>query len=134
MTKDAKGGWRVTMDVISTERPYLRYGPDRILVSAKALPRALNIGDGLSGLVHLRPQSGPMRSGNYDFAFYNYYRGIGANGFLLGKADIVPMAAATGSTTTILMTIANIRQQLTQRIVRNIKGEPGDIAASLIKG
>jgi hypothetical protein len=69
MTKDAKGGWRVTMDVISTERPYLRYGPDRILVSAKALPRALKIGDGLSGLVHLRPQSGPMRSGNYDFAF-----------------------------------------------------------------
>ncbi|ATU91627.1 hypothetical protein B5P45_06245 [Phyllobacterium zundukense] len=134
MTKDAKGGWRVTMDVISTERPALRYGPDRIVISAKALPRALKNGDGLSGLVHLRPQSGPVRSGNYDFAFYNYYRGIGANGFLLGKADIVPVASAAGSTTTIFMTIADIRQQLTQRILRNIKGEPGDIAASLITG
>jgi hypothetical protein len=73
------------MDVISTERPSLRYGPDRIVVSAKTLPRAVKIGDGLAGLVHLRPQSGPVRPGNYDFAFYNYYRGIGANEFLFGK-------------------------------------------------
>jgi predicted membrane metal-binding protein len=32
------------------------------------------------------------------------------------------------------MAIANIRQQLTQRILHNIKAEPGDIAASLITG
>ncbi|TDQ34497.1 uncharacterized protein DUF4131 [Phyllobacterium brassicacearum] len=69
MAKDAKGGWRVTMDVISTTRPALRYGPDRVVVSARALPRNVKIGDGLSALVHLRPQSGPVRPGNYDFAF-----------------------------------------------------------------
>jgi ComEC/Rec2-related protein len=134
LTKDAKGGWRLTMDVISTARPELRYGPDRIVISAKALPRALKIGDGLAGLVRLRPQSGPMRPGNYDFAFYNYYRGIGANGFLLGKAEMVHVSADTGPTAAVLLTIANIRHQLTQRILRNIDGEPGDIAASLITG
>lgn len=134
MTKDAKGGWRLTMDVISTARPALRYGPDRVVVSAKALPRAVKLGDGLTGLVHLRPQSGPMRPGNYDFAFYNYYRGIGANGFLLGKAEMVPVSVDPGPAAAILLTIANIRHQLTQRILRNIKGEPGDIAASLITG
>lgn len=134
LTKDATGGWRLTVDVMSTTRPELRYGPDRIVISARALPRALKIGDGLAGLVRLRPQSGPMRPGNYDFAFYNYYRGIGANGFLLGKAEMVSVSADSGPTAALLMTIANIRHQLTQRILRNIKGEPGDIAASLITG
>ncbi len=105
MAKDAKGGWRVTMDVISTTLPALRYGPDRVVVSARALPRNVKIGDGPVRLVHLRPQSGPVRPGNYDFAFYNYYRGIGANGFLLGKADIVPVTAATRPA--ILVAIAN---------------------------
>lgn len=132
MSKDAKGGWRVTMDVISTAQPTLRYGPDRVVVSARALPRNVRIGDGLSGLVHLRPQSGPVRPGNYDFAFYSYYRGVGANGFLLGKVSVVAVPAATRPA--ILVAIANIRQQLTLRILHNIKGEPGDIAASLITG
>lgn len=132
LAKDAKGGWRVTMDVVSTTQPALRYGPDRVVVSAKTLPLAVKIGDGLSGLVHLRPQSGPVRPGNYDFAFYNYYRGIGANGFLLGKANVVSVPAA--SRPAMLVAVANIRQQLTARILQNIKGEPGDIAASLITG
>ncbi|CAN7458091.1 ComEC/Rec2 family competence protein [Phyllobacterium sp. LjRoot231] len=134
MSRDAKGGWRLTMDVISTARPALQYGPDRITVSARSVPRDLRVGDGLAGLVHLRPQSGPVRPGNYDFAFYNYYRGVGASGFLLGKLETVPVALDTGPVATTLMAIANIRQQLTQRILRNIRGEPGDIAASLITG
>lgn len=134
MARDAKGGWRVTVDVIATERPALRFGPDRVVISARTLPQGVKVGDGLKGLVHLRPQSGPVRPGNYDFAFYNYYRGIGANGFLLGKPDMVAVPAKSGIVASALLTIANIRQQLTQHILANIKGEPGDIAASLITG
>lgn len=134
MSRDAKGGWRLTMDVISTARPALKYGPDRVTVSARSVPRNLKVGDRLKGLVHLRPQSGPMRPGNYDFAFNNYYKGVGASGFVLGKLEIVPVASDTGPVATILLVIANIRQQLTQRILHNIRGEPGDIAASLITG
>jgi ComEC/Rec2-related protein len=134
MSRDAKGGWRLTVDVISTARPALKYGPDRVAVSARSVPRNLKVGDGLKGLVHLRPQSGPMRPGNYDFAFYNYYKGVGASGFVLGKLETVPVASDTGPVATILLAIANIRQQLTQRILHNIRGEPGDIAASLITG
>ncbi len=57
MAKDAKGGWRVTMDVISTTRPALRYGPDRVVVSARALPRNVKIGD---GPVRSRPSATPV--------------------------------------------------------------------------
>jgi competence protein ComEC len=134
MSKDATGGWRVTMDVVSTQRPSLRYGPDRVTVSARSMPHNLRVGDGLSGLVHLRPQSGPVRPGNYDFAFNNYYKGVGASGFVLGKLEKVPVAADAGFVAKALLTVANIRHQLTQRILRNVKGEPGDIAASLITG
>lgn len=134
LAKDANGGWRVILDVIGTERPSLRYGPERIAVSARHLPRDLSIGDGLKALVHLRPQSGPVRPANYDFAFNNYYRGIGANGFLLGlpqKANVAPKA---GIAAAAFLTISNIRQQLTHRILKSIKGEPGDIATSLVTG
>ncbi|MHC1548995.1 ComEC/Rec2 family competence protein [Phyllobacterium sp. K27] len=134
LAKDAKGGWRLTLDVIETERPSLRFGPDRIAVSARRLPRDLRIGDGLKALVRLRPQSGPVRPGNYDFAFYNYYRGVGANGFLLGLPKKVDIAPKSGIWATAFLMISNIRQQLTHRILHRIKGEPGDIATSLITG
>lgn len=134
ITKDAKGGWRITMDVLATERPSLRFGPDRVVVSARKMPRDITVGDGLHGLVHLRPQSGPVRPGNYDFAFYNYYRGIGANGFMLGSPVKIDVLAKPGLLAGGLLTVSNIRQQLTQRILHNIKGEPGDIATSLVTG
>lgn len=134
LAKDAKGGWRVTLDIMGTERPPLRYGPKRIAVSARHLPPDLRIGDGLAALVYLRPQSGPVRPGNYDFAFYNYYRGIGANGFLLGMPKKVDIAPKAGIWAAAFLTISNIRHQLTHRILRSIKGEPGDIATSLVTG
>ncbi len=134
LAKDANGGWRVTLDVLETQRPALRYGPERIVVSARNLPRDLMIGDGLKALVHLRPQSGPVRPGNYDFAFYNYYRGIGASGFLLGSPEKAAVAPKPGLLAATLLAVSNIRQQLTHRILHSIKGEPGDIATSLVTG
>ncbi|MEK1891198.1 MAG: ComEC/Rec2 family competence protein [Phyllobacterium sp.] len=134
MARDARGSWRITLEVLATERPLLRYGPSRVVISARSLPTGIKIGDGLKGLVRLRPQRGPVRPGNYDFAFNNYYRGIGANGFLLGKGEIVAAPTAAGIGVKAWQMMANIRQQLTQRVLYRIRGEPGDIAASLITG
>ncbi|WP_210278206.1 ComEC/Rec2 family competence protein [Phyllobacterium myrsinacearum] len=129
-----RGGWRVTMDVVATERPQLRYAPARLVVSVRALPLDADIGSGLSGLVHLRPQSGPVRPGNYDFAFHNYYRGIGGSGFFLGKPEAVHLAEPPDAATRMLFMIAGMRQALTDRILGHIPGETGAIAASLITG
>ncbi|QND52784.1 ComEC family competence protein [Phyllobacterium sp. 628] len=134
ISQGEKGGWRLTMDVIATERPQLRFAPERLTISARSLPPDIHIGGGVRGLVHLRPQSGPVRPGNYDFAFYNYYRGIGGNGFFLGKPESLQLADPPGITAEILITVAAMRQQLSSRIQRNIHGEPGAIAASLITG
>ncbi|SFJ13392.1 ComEC/Rec2-related protein [Phyllobacterium sp. CL33Tsu] len=134
MARDARGGWRVTLDIIATERPTLRYSPQRVVVSARSVPAGMKIGAGLQGLVHLRPQRGPVRPGNYDFAFNNYYKGVGANGFFLGKPQLAATPVDEAIASQAWQTVANIRQQLTQRVLSRIKGEPGDIAASLITG
>jgi ComEC/Rec2-related protein len=129
-----RGGWRVTMDVMVTERPLLRYAPARLVVSVRALPPGASIGSGLRGLAHLRPQSGPVRSGNYDFAFHNYYRGIGGSGFFLGMPEAVQLEEPPDIATRILFMVAAMRQGLTDRILHHIPGEAGAIAASLITG
>jgi ComEC/Rec2-related protein len=134
LSRTAKGRWRLTLDVIATERPVLRYGPARVVLSARNLPKDAEIGDGLKALVHLRPQSGPVRPGNYDFAFYNYYRGIGANGFVLGMPEKVTVTPESGILAAGLLAVSTLRQQLTRRILRHITGEEGDIATSLITG
>lgn len=134
MARGERGTWRITLDVLATERPALRYSPERIAVSGRALPANLHIGDGLKGLVHLRSQHGPLRPGNYDFAFNNYYRGIGANGFFLGKPEAAAVPPPTGYATAIWQIVARMRQQLTARILTRIDGEPGEVAASQITG
>ncbi|PRD58652.1 ComEC/Rec2-related protein [Phyllobacterium myrsinacearum] len=134
INRAGRGGWRVTVDVIATERPQLRYAPARLVVSARALPADAAIGSGLRGLVHLRPPSGPVRSGNYDFAFHNYYRGIGGSGFFLGRPEAVALPEPADLTTRTLLMVATMRQTLTDRIAGHMPGETGAIAASLITG
>lgn len=129
-----RGGWRLTMNVVATERPHLRYAPARLVVSTRTLPADAAIGGGVRGLVHLRPPSGPVRPGNYDFAFHNFYRGIGGSGFFLGRPEAIPLAKPADITTRMLFMVAAMRQGLTDRILGHMPGEAGAIAASLITG
>ncbi|NKC22168.1 DUF4131 domain-containing protein [Ochrobactrum oryzae] len=75
------GSWRITLDVLQTERPKLRFPPKRVRINARDIPASTSIGSGLTGFVRLRIPSGPVRPGNYDFSFHAYFNGIGANGF-----------------------------------------------------
>lgn len=134
MEQNEKGGWRVTLDVLSTARPTLRYGPDRIRVSARDLPASADIGSGLSGLVRLRAQSGPVRPGNYDFAFHGYFNGIGANGFFLGTPKGTAVPPPDGIAARLHLWIGALRQGITESIISSLEGEQGAIAAALITG
>ncbi|PRD42244.1 competence protein ComEC [Phyllobacterium phragmitis] len=134
MEQNASGGWRVTLDVLSTARPKLRYAPDRIRVSGRDLPATAEIGSGLTGLVRLRAQSGPVRPGNYDFAFHGYFNGIGANGFFLGTPKGAVIPPPEGFVSHVRLSIAALRQGITESIVSSLEGEEGAIAAALITG
>jgi ComEC/Rec2-related protein len=134
MEQNIEGGWRVTLDVLSTAQPKLRYAPQRIRVTARDLPAAADIGSGLSGFARLRAQSGPVRPGNYDFAFHAYFNGIGANGFFFGTPKSVTVPPPQGFQSGLSLWITALRQDIAMAIMSNLGGEEGAIAAALITG
>ncbi|MCZ2204182.1 ComEC/Rec2 family competence protein [Bartonella sp. A05] len=129
-----KGGFRLNVDVLKTEKPALDHGPDRVRLVAKHLPNGLVAGDGLYGKVGLRALSGSVYPGSYDFSFHNYFKGIGAQGMYLGK----PVKISVPQPDTILgiasQKIENLRMKMTQRILTGIGGKAGDVSAALITG
>jgi ComEC/Rec2-related protein len=128
------GRVRLTVDVQSTMRPKLRYQPDRIRVSAKKIPSNMRPGSGIAGLVRLFPARGPLTPGGYDFAFENYFDGIGANGFFLGTPKIGPRQQVAGFTVLADEAIQNFRLDVYERITATLRGETGEIAAALVTG
>ncbi len=129
-----RGGFHLVLEVLNTKNPILYYGPHRIRLSARHLPYGLAIGDGLYGRVKLRALSGSVRPGSYDFSFHNYFKGIGAQGFYLGKPRKIWVAQSDRIWSIILQKIEKLRTNMTQRIRIVLNGEKGSVAAALITG
>lgn len=129
----ASGRTRYTIDVEITQRPLLRYAPDRVRVTARADP-GIAAGERIHGVVRLFPPSGPVRPYGYDFAFESYMAGIGATGFFLGTPEKRPSTGPAGAPERLAAGLANMRQAIAGRIRRHIAGAEGEIAAALIAG
>ncbi|WP_176037400.1 ComEC/Rec2 family competence protein [Brucella tritici] len=128
------GSWRITLDVLQTERPKLRFPPKRIRVNARDIPASTVIGGGLTGFARLRTPSGPVRPGNYDFSFHAYFNGIGANGFFLGTPKVATVSPPDELTAEISQWIAMLRVRVSERIEEVIGGEDGSVASALVAG
>lgn len=130
----ANGRVRLTLDVLDTARPTLRYAPDRVRVSARAIPAGLAAGSVVTGVVRLFPPSGPLRPGSYDFSFESFFDGIGANGFFLKDPELVGVPAIAPLWARFDAKVENARTALATRIRERIGGAEGEIAAALIAG
>lgn len=128
------GRVRLTLDVVATERPQLRYAPDRVRVTARGVPEGLLPGMGVVGIVRLMPPSGPVRPQSYDFAFKRYFDGIGGSGFFMRGPEIAELSAAPTRTERVAAWIEQRRSAVAQRIMARIGGSEGAIAAALITG
>ena len=128
------GSWRITLDLLSTERPKLRFAPTRIRINARDIPADTSIGGGLTGFARLRVPSGPVRPGNYDFSFHAYFNGIGANGFFLGNPKTAEVPPQTSLLAEISEWIALLRVRVSERVEEVIGGEDGNVTAALIAG
>lgn len=127
------GSVRYTLDVISTERPTLRYSPTRVRATTRQPVEGAQIGQGLHGYVRLRPPSGPARPSGYDFAFNNYYQGIGANGFFLGQPEAQVLAPNSASKRPSQW-VEQARLWLAKRIRSHEQTPAGTVSAALITG
>lgn len=130
----ANGRVRLTLDVLDTARPKLRYAPDRVRVSARSVPAGLTAGAIVTGVVRLFPPSGPLRPGSYDFSFESYFDGIGANGFFLRDPVLAETDFAPSIRERFDAEVENARTALAQHIRARIGGSEGEIAAALIAG
>ena len=136
MEHQETGRIRLTLDVLATERPQLRYSPARVRLSARAVPAGTRPGSVVSGVARLMPMSGTVRPGSYDFAFHAWFDRLGAVGFFYRDPELTP--APPGSELTALQQAAlwveDIRLALAERVRAQIGGGEGEIAATLIAG
>ncbi|MBX3568298.1 MAG: ComEC/Rec2 family competence protein [Rhizobiaceae bacterium] len=125
---------RLTLQVERTERPSLRYAPERVRVTARAaLPEDIAAGDRVEAVVRLRPPPGPVQPGSYDFSFEGYFDGIGASGFVLsGPVRLDPGEPSAADR--FGAWIEGARARIADRIRSRIGGAEGEIAAALIVG
>lgn len=130
----ASGRVRLTLDVLATERPKLRYAPDRVRISARAIPGGAKAGDILTGVARLLPPLGPTRPGAYDFSFESYFDGIGATGFFLTEPKVVQFTSPPTWPGRFLAGVENVRDALAAHIRGRIGGAEGEIAAALVAG
>lgn len=132
------GRVRLTIDVISTAHPKLRYAPERVRLSARKVPPDMTAGSLITGYARLLPPTGPVRPDSYDFSFDSYFSGIGASGFFLGNPKTVVPKTGAGedapSRTRLASAIENARESIADHIRGQIGGPEGEIAAALIVG
>ncbi|WP_348626326.1 ComEC/Rec2 family competence protein [Aminobacter sp. AP02] len=128
------GRVRLTLDVLATARPVLRYAPERVRLTARKVPEGVVAGAQVTGYVRLMPPSGPVRPGSYDFSFESYFDGIGASGFFMKGPDLAASTQPPSASDRAFASIENVREEIAQRIRDRIGGAEGEIAAALVVG
>lgn len=129
----ASGRVRLTIDVLSTARPKLRYQPARVRLSARVIQKGIVAGSVVSGFARLLPPTGPVRPGSYDFSFDSYFARIGASGFFLTNPKLEPGQPLPLSSR-FWTRVEEVRDSIADHIRASIGGPEGEIAAALIVG
>lgn len=109
--------------------------PKRVRVSVLDPDHELRAGSLVSFLARLKPPSGPVLPGAYDFSFNSYFDGRGAGGFAVGKVQVLaPKVNRNNLTGAIRDMIARARSVVGNRISESLPGASGTIARALIVG
>jgi len=129
-----QGDHRLIVRILTAQRAGAELVGKKMRLTARSLPPGMKIGIGLEGLVSLRPPSGPLRPGAYDFGFHQFYRGISGQGFFMGQPSHVEVPAPESSLERLNLEITTLRMKIGWRIEAVLQGEVGAIASALITG
>lgn len=129
-----RGGWRLGLRVDTMTGHDLTPAavPARISVSVAARGFRTEIGRVLRLKARLRPPSGPLMPGGYDFARAAFFQGRGASGYALGTPrDVTPADAAAPP---FAARVERLRRAIAAEVVATLGPTDGAIAAALMVG
>ena len=120
------------------ERPRIsRLGPERtpeqVRVSLAGKQPPLRPGDWIRVRAVLMPPPAPAAPGAFDFQRQSFFRQLGAVGFSMGRAERVA-AAEAGGVASPRLALAQVRQNLTERVLAGLEGTRGAVATALMTG
>jgi len=122
-------GLRVTLAAPAIDRLAPAETPDRVRVRLKPGDAVPTVGDRLQLSAILMPPPAPAVPGGFDFQRQAFFQRLGAVGFAVGPARILPAPAGGLSTA-----LRAIRSGMTARIHAALPGPEGAIAAAIITG
>ncbi|GEO83258.1 MULTISPECIES: ComEC/Rec2 family competence protein [Alphaproteobacteria] len=133
----ANGEWRYVLRLSSTAEPRLKRPPERVSLVARGRHQPVLLGERLTGRARLSPPSGPALPGLNDFAFANYFDGVGAVGFFLGAPQGLGSAAELGEEGDWSIGerwLFSLRDGISERLRNVIGGDAGAFATAIITG
>ena len=132
-TRDS-GAERVTLDRVAIAGLAPEATPRKIRVTLRAADDAVAIGARIAVRANISPPPEPVMPGAYDFARSAWYQQIGAVGFAIGPSRELPAQEPEGLVETLQLGLADLRHDVTARIVDAVPGDAGAVAAALITG
>ncbi|MCZ6861887.1 MAG: ComEC/Rec2 family competence protein [Alphaproteobacteria bacterium] len=125
-------GRRLTLDRLSVGKLPADKTPALIRVRDRRGTPFLKPGDWISVRAVLMPPPRAAAPGAFDFARRDYFRRIGAVGFVLSSPEIDRARSAQGGSSSIALAV--LRQSVTKRITSALDGAPAAVAAALLTG
>lgn len=125
-------GSRVVLDHLRIAGLAAPETPARVRLRLRADRPHLAAGQWVRLRASLSPPSPPVLPGGFDFQRHAFFQGLGAVGFALGAPEV--LAAPPPGPLEWRIHLANLRLQLTRRVMAQIPGDAGAVAAALITG
>ena len=107
---------RATLDQVAIAELPPEAMPARIQIKIFKGSETLKVGDRVDVLAHLQPPSPPVAPGAFDFRRQAFFRQLGATGFALGGARVLPDTSEPGLRERLWLWIDRLRATIGQRI------------------
>lgn len=108
--------------------------PKRIRITLPRDGEVLWPGERLRLRAMLLPPPEPAMPGAFDFARYAWFRQIGAVGYAISTAELMPSEDTRDWREAMMLSLSALRQDWTRRIAAQTEGAGGAIAAALMTG
>lgn len=130
----APQGPRVVLEAPAFTNPEISDAPARIRLRLRPGDAGVRPGDRLRVRARLAPPPDASYPGGYDFSRVAWFARIGAVGFAVAPAELLPGSGDRGLGAHVMSAVERARVSIATRIAAGIDGPAGGVAAALATG